>query len=42
LTLDDLENMTIGMCIDYMEEVVDAMNPKPKVRRATQEDFDSF
>lgn len=35
--------MTIGMCIDYIEEYVDSLKPnKPKPRLATQKDFDSF
>lgn len=35
--------MTIGMCLDYMEEYVDLNNPKKqKVRKATQSDYDNF
>lgn len=38
-----MEDMTIGMCIDYMEELVEINNPnKSKSRKATQADFDSF
>ncbi|WP_187442342.1 hypothetical protein [Sutcliffiella horikoshii] len=43
LTFDDLDQMTVGMCVDYIEEVVEFRNPKKKnVRRAKQSDFDSF
>lgn len=44
LSKEDMEDMTIGMCIDYMEEVIEMNNgeKKPKVRKATQADFDSF
>lgn len=44
LSKEDMEDMTIGMCIDYMEEVIEMNNgeKKPKVRKATQDDFDSF
>jgi hypothetical protein len=35
--------MTIGMCLDYMQEYADLENPKKqKVRKATQADFDRF
>lgn len=44
LNNDDLEDMTIGMCLDYIDEYVEQKNPdKPaKVRRASQDDFDNF
>lgn len=44
LSKDDIEDMTIGMCIDYMEEVIDrnSTESKGKSRKATQADFDSF
>ncbi|MBS6888631.1 MAG: hypothetical protein E6377_17960 [Clostridium sp.] len=43
LDKNDMEDMTIGMCIDYMEEVVSNNSPdKKKCRKATQADFDSF
>ena len=44
LSKNDIEDMTIGMCIDYMEEVIDRSNTesKGKPRKATQNDFDSF
>lgn len=41
----DLEEMTIGMCFDYIEEHLSMINPKRqkmRARRATQEDFDRF
>ena len=41
LTRDDMEDMTIGMCIDYMQEVIEFNNPN-KSKKATQKDFDSF
>lgn len=43
LNRDDMEEMTIGMCLDYMDkwiEMNDTENKKP--RKATQNDFDSF
>jgi len=44
LTNDDLEDMTVGMCLDYIEKYVEEKNPKkkPTVRKATQDDFDKF
>lgn len=44
LTLDDMEMMTIGECLDYIENYVDIKNGKQEetIRNATQEDFDSF
>lgn len=44
LSKEDMEDMTIGMCIDYMEEVIEMNNgeKKQKARKATQDDFDSF
>ncbi len=40
---DDLEDMTIGMCLDYIEEYIGMNNPaNQKVRVATQSDFDNF
>jgi len=38
-----MENMTVGMCLDYMQEYIDMSNPKKtRNRRANQKDFDSF
>jgi len=35
--------MTIGMCMDYLEEYVDMNNPKKvKNKKASQSDFDNF
>lgn len=38
--------MTIGMCLDYVDEYVEMTNPKKKkkakVRKANQDDFDKF
>jgi len=39
---DDLEDMTIGMCLDYLEECSERKNPEEKARKATQGDYDSF
>jgi len=44
LTLDDMELMTIGECLDYIENYVEikAGKQEEKTRKATQEDFDAF
>jgi hypothetical protein len=43
LTRMDLDDMTIGMCLDYINEYVELQKPnKDKARSATQKDFDSF
>lgn len=43
LDRNDLEDMTIGMCLDYIDEWIKQNNPKEKKsRRATQKDFDNF
>ncbi|CAK20651.1 hypothetical protein [Listeria monocytogenes] len=44
LTMDDLDMMTLGSCLDYFAEYEEAQNPdkKKKVRRASQADFDAF
>jgi hypothetical protein len=47
LTRLDLEDMTIGMCIDYIDQYVDMQNPNKQtesqtVRKANQRDFDAF
>jgi hypothetical protein len=36
--------MTIGMCLDYIEEYIEMENPKKKKRKrkANQSDFDAF
>lgn len=41
----DMDEMTIGMCLDYVEEYVEIHDPKrskSRSRRATQVDYDSF
>lgn len=44
LSSDDMEDMTIAMCLDYIDEYVERKNPKKKqkARQANQDDFDSF
>jgi hypothetical protein len=43
LRQDDLNVMTVGMVLDYIEEYIDHNNPKKtKKRKANQKDFDSF
>ena len=44
LTMEDMEYMTIGECLDYVEEYIDIKNGKreEKARKPTQDDFDSF
>lgn len=45
LDSEDLETMSIGMCLDFFEEWLDANDPKRtknKTRPAHQNDFDSF
>ncbi len=38
-----MEDMTIGMCLDYADEYIEQNKPaKDKVRQAKQSDFDSF
>lgn len=41
LDYDDLEIMTIGMCLDYMDEYIDQKTDN-KTKQARQKDFDSF
>lgn len=45
LQIWELDEMTIGMAIDFIEEYIAFHNPKNKkrpARRATQADFDAF
>lgn len=43
LTNADLQIMTVGNCLDYIQEWIEQHNPKKKkVRKATQADFDNF
>ena len=39
-----MEEMTIGDCLDYVQEYSDNQkkDEKPTARKATQEDFDNF
>lgn len=38
-----MEEMTVGMCLDYINAYIDMHNnKKEKVRKAKQDDFDSF
>ncbi|AWK52786.1 hypothetical protein DIC82_18080 [Clostridium beijerinckii] len=40
---EDLEDMTIGMCLDFIEEYIEMNKPSnKKVRIASQKDFDNF
>lgn len=44
LTLEDMEYMTIGNCLDYVDEYFELKSGKKKdeIRKANQDDFDSF
>mgnify|MGYP001206612361 CR=1 FL=1 len=43
LTVDDMDCLTIGMCLDYIQEYFDIKHPnKNKARKAKQSDFDAF
>lgn len=48
LTVDDMELMTIGACLDYAVEYLELKQSdgqekqRPKIRKATQQDFDAF
>lgn len=45
LTIEDLRFMTIGMCLDHIEEYGELINPDSKEKEpkvATQADFDRF
>ena len=45
LQIWELDEMTIGMVIDFIEEYIALHNPKSRkraTRRATQADFDAF
>lgn len=44
LTSEDMEEMTIGDCLDYVQEYIDNQkrDEKQVARKATQEDFDNF
>ncbi|SEA49444.1 hypothetical protein SAMN04515656_1125 [Eubacterium aggregans] len=44
--MEDMEEMTIGMCMDFIYEYIENSKPekekKVRVRKATQADFDNF
>lgn len=44
LTLDEMSQMTLGMCLDHVSEYYEMMNPSEKenVREASQSDYDRF
>lgn len=44
LDAEDIREMTIGDCLDYIQEYIDNQSQKrgKKPRKATQEDFDNF
>jgi len=43
LGFHDTENMTVGFCLDYINESIEQQKPKEdKPRTAKQSDFDSF
>ena len=43
LNLLEIDDMTIGFCLDYIQEYAEQNKPEEKrVRKATQEDFDAF
>lgn len=48
LSIEDLELLDIGNCLDYFDEYVEYIAPKnmkvqkTRARRATQDDFDRF
>lgn len=43
ISFEEMEVMDIGMCLDFIQEWVDAKRPEnEKTRNATQSDFDNF
>ena len=43
--MDDLDNMNIGQCLDYIQELIqnnDKENTGGAERKATQSDFNKF
>jgi hypothetical protein len=43
LRLEDLNLLTVGMVLDYIQEYIDQQKPtKEKKRKASQADFDAF
>ncbi len=46
LSIDDMEKMNIGQCLDHIQEWIDSQTKKPSEkavsRKATQDDFNNF
>ena len=43
LSIDDMKYLSIGMCLDYIDEYFDSLDTKKsKKRKANQDDFNSF
>jgi hypothetical protein len=43
LRLEDLQLLTVGMVLDYIQEYIEHQKPKKeRKRRAAQADFDAF
>jgi hypothetical protein len=43
LRLEDLNLLTVGMVLDYIQEYIEQQKPKKeRKRRASQADFDAF
>jgi hypothetical protein len=43
LTFDEMDQLTIGGCLDFVDEFIEQSKPsKPKARQASQADFDKF
>ncbi|SDC06299.1 hypothetical protein SAMN05421737_10576 [Shouchella lonarensis] len=40
--MEDMHLMTVGMCLDYMDEYIQQNSGKTRTRKATQADYDSF
>jgi len=42
--MQDVDQMTIGFCLDFIDEFIEREKPKeePKTRKAQQSDFDFF
>lgn len=40
--MQDMEYMTIGNCLDYIDRIIEKQEPKNEVRKANQSDFDNF
>lgn len=44
LTVEEMDTMNIGQCLDYMQEWIDTHSKEDntKTRKATQDDFNNF